>query len=65
MARSDSEASPQEDCRPVPTTKQLYRRPELLQYGSLREITLMLARGERHDGVSNCGEFHNEVCHTN
>ena len=34
MAPADFKPFSQENSRPVPTTKETYRRPELLQYGS-------------------------------
>lgn len=62
MALLGMQASSPEESRAVLTTKQAYRRPELLQYGTLREITLMLASGEAHDNVTNCSSG---FCHTN
>jgi hypothetical protein len=45
MTQRDFENSP-----PVTRTKQAYRRPELLQYGTLREITLAVGFSGRPDG---------------
>jgi hypothetical protein len=44
----------QENSRPVPALKQPYRRPELLRYGTLRDITLAVGFSGTPDGVD-CG----------
>jgi hypothetical protein len=47
--------SKQENSRPLPMTKEAYRRPKLFQYGTLREITLATGFSGNPDGHANCG----------
>ena len=64
MAQLDFKASLQKNSRPVPMTKQAYRRPELLRHGTLREITLAVGFNGLSDG-HNCGEEgHEHFCRT-
>jgi hypothetical protein len=47
-----------ENLRPVLAAKQAYRRPELVEYGTLREITLTVGFSGAPDnpgGGTNCG----------
>ena len=54
--------------RPVAITKQAYRRPELLEYGTLREITLKIVGHGMNDGAAqgiDCGVGHMHlICKT-
>jgi hypothetical protein len=41
--------------RPAAMTKQAYRRPELSEFGTLREMTLNIVGTGHSDGAVNCG----------
>jgi hypothetical protein len=43
--------SDRENLRPILATKEAYRRPELVQYGTLRELTLMINFSGQPDGA--------------
>ena len=65
MGQFDKASS--EENSPIPTTKQAYRRPELLQYGTLREITLAVNFSGNPDNPSvvDCGMGpDNKMCKT-